>query len=159
LLSRKLGRTHNDVVDTDVLVLAQITMATFKMRKNLHVVSSPLQLMNCIEAIHHFSLSQNILILYVDNLSCKTLPQLEYISKKEQWESVIYIKRPLKRLSYYLFPILIFIRLKRLKNRTDYIFAGYPDYFITHLINYIGAKEVFFVDDGVASLFLIKQKN
>jgi hypothetical protein len=126
--------------------------------KNVHIVASPLQLMNCIEAIKHFRLYKNILIIYIDNLGGDTLRQLENLKKKIHWEHVLYIKRPVGKVETLFFPVVYFAKLNSLRyTRVDFIFSGYSgfnDYALVHIINTINAQKIYFVDDGAAVLRL-----
>jgi hypothetical protein len=110
--------------------------------------------MNCIEAIYYFKLKNNVLIIYFDRRSVKSIKQIENAKKSVDWKSVTYINRPKTRWEYYLFPVVIKKRLRRFRKNVYTIFIGYPDNFITHIVNVVNPVHTYLVDDGAAALRL-----
>jgi len=120
----------------------------------LFVVSSPLQLMNAIEAVHHFKVQEPILlILYVDNP--RTQEQMQKLKSMIPWHGSYSLALP-QTLKGRLGFALAVKRLKKEMNLPSlrYIFVGdYEGDHMNHVVNSFEAKEVYLLDDGIVVTF------
>jgi len=123
------------------------------MRKTaLFIISSPLQLMNSIEAIKYFGITKpKLLIIHIvkrDDIKKHFSRLLEFI----EWDSIDYIELPQKKLDKILFPKNIKKSLNRINiNNIDKLFVGdYQSNHINHIVNYLDIKDVYLIDDGMA---------
>ncbi len=126
----------------------------------LFVVSSPLQLMNAIEAVHHFKVQEPILlILYVDNP--RTQEQMQKLKSMIPWHGSYSLALP-QTLKGRLGFALAVKRLKKEMNLPSlrYIFVGdYEGDHMNHVVNSFDAKEVYLVDDGMVVSFYQKHQH
>ena len=118
----------------------------------LFIISSPLQLMNSIEAIKYFGITKpKLLIIHIvnrDDIKKHFSRLLEFI----EWDSIDYVQLPEKKLDKILFPKNIKKSLNRINiNNIDKIFVGdYQSNHINHIVNYLDIKDVYLIDDGMA---------
>jgi len=120
----------------------------------LFIISSPLQLMNAIEAVHHFHLKNLILfILHVKNP--RALAQMDKLKAMVPWSRVEYIHLPQTILERLMFVQ----QINRVKSsmplgRIDRIFVGdYGGDHMNHIVNSFKASEVYLLDDGMVVSF------
>lgn len=117
----------------------------------LYVISSPLQLVNAIEARDRFHSGQRNLLLFIYR---KTI-DIEQIKDlvDEQWSEVHYFRW--SALSRLLYPLI----LRRLfRNHTNFnrVYLGYPYNIRAHLANTLSAEN-WLLDDGTFTLWLNDQ--
>ena len=149
--------------------------------KSVFLVKSPLQLLNAIEAKHHFRLSTEecILIIMGDR---KSRPQiLELANLPDQWGKIILLNavhllfgNPLEENSRYSAPRSFWQseifrssafhirRLNRISNNIGevrYIFIGYAKYvYMRHFVNTTPHQKTFLLDDGTATLQISRER-
>ncbi len=114
---------------------------------HLYLVSSPLQLLNAIEAQQRFALdSQNILIVFwkkpIERQQMTSLLNLSH------WDSIEYFK--INGLFRRFYPWVLSQLLKKYP-RINTIYVGYPYNFRSYLINKAAPQRVVILDDGTAS--------
>ncbi|HFU75314.1 MAG TPA: hypothetical protein ENK91_09050 [Bacteroidetes bacterium] len=121
---------------------------------NLFIVSSPLQVMNAIEAVEHFKTQNNILLI-LSTENTNQLTQMNQLLTFIDWFRVEYIS-PLtyKGINRFFFPRLISHQLKDIKNyKIDKLFVGdYRSEHLNHIVNYFQHKDVYLLDDGLNQL-------
>lgn len=147
--------------------------------KSIFLIKTPLQLLNAIEAKHHFNLQTEdcVLIILGDR---KSQPQtLALANQVGEWgdllildEVPLFFNHPLDRSSSFLndiwktrlfrrsfFYVRRLNRISKLFGKVDYIFIGYARYvYMRHLINTTPHEKVFLLDDGNATLQLAKER-
>ncbi|MDD3442357.1 MAG: hypothetical protein PHW89_03755 [Sulfurimonas denitrificans] len=117
--------------------------------KNLFVLKSPLQIINALEAVAHFKLSNNIFVLiYTDSLvnenqmrelaDSNSMPDIEFIHVKKEFKS--------KFLKY----VQLIKEFK--KDSYNHIFLGEIGKFHKVLLANIKKEKVFLLDDGTATI-------
>jgi len=148
---------------------------------NVFLIKSPLQLLNAIEAKHHFRLNTEdcILIIMGDR---KSLPQiLELAKTQHQWGKIILLKdvnlifgNPLEDNSHYSAPKLFWQsdifkssafnvrRLNRISKyigEVKYIFIGYAKYiYMRHFVNSTPHQKTILLDDGSATIQISRER-
>ncbi|ABB43883.1 hypothetical protein Suden_0604 [Sulfurimonas denitrificans DSM 1251] len=115
--------------------------------KNLFVARSPLQVINAIEAVKHFKLTNNTLVL-IYNRSTANTKQMRFLLSLLEWEEVIHIE------DGYGSKILKYVNLikKLRKERFNYIFVGELGVSYKMIIANIKKEKVFLMDDGTATI-------
>jgi len=121
---------------------------------NIFIISSPLQLVNAIEAKNFFQLNNSILvIIYSSNKLSNT--QIDNILEKwNVWDKIIKFKRYSVGLN---FPIHLIKIKKLLRQKYNYTFIGdyspaIPRIFAQNVIS----NNNFLIDDGVATINIVK---
>ena len=123
------------------------------MKYNIFIVSSPLQIMNAIEAVDYFKTSNHILIiLYTDNK--KQLSQMKRLLKFIDWYTIEYIPLPQKSIDKIIFSKNIYHSLKFIEKDKIYkVFVGeYRSDHVNHIVNTLSDKNIYLLDDGLAQL-------
>ncbi|HHH19370.1 MAG TPA: hypothetical protein ENK86_02490 [Campylobacterales bacterium] len=121
--------------------------------KNLFIVRTPLQLLNALEAKHHFNTQNNILIvIYSVNQTDKA--QMDKILNEADWDEIIKLNQGAKKSIFWEYIQTV----KELKKESIdkmflVFFRGVQKLFMSN----INAQEIYLIDDGVASLTI--QKN
>ncbi len=120
---------------------------------NIFIAASPLQLLNCIEASHHFKTKNNILLIAKEGKS-KNLDQMIQLLEIYCWDKIIYLDLPVGFLKYIRYPSFIKSFLKEtITMPIENIFVGaYRSMHINHLVNFLDVKNIYLVDDGVSTL-------
>ena len=124
------------------------------MSKNtLFIASSPLQLLNCIEAIYYFNTKNNVLLLLhtKDEIVLSQMKQLLFFVN---WKEVVYILLPQKTIDKLLFAKRINSLLYKFpKDKIEQVFVGeYKSNHVNHIVNYFKNNKVCLVDDGLSLL-------
>ena len=123
-------------------------------KPNLFIACAPLHIINAIEAIHHFHLKNNILVIvyrYDDNNN----KQMDYVAKYYHWKRTFTIGDGKKKSKFFDY-------LKTIKhlniNNYNYIFCGgYSSVYDVIIANL--NKNIFFIlDDGVATIDIYNKK-
>jgi hypothetical protein len=123
------------------------------MKYNIFIVSSPLQIMNAIEAVEYFGTRNNILLVsYIGNK--KPLSQIKKMLNFSDWHTVKYILLPLKVVDKLIFSKKIYSALQFIeKSKIDKLFVGeYRSDHVNHIVNSLRNQEVYLLDDGLAQL-------
>ncbi|MCW9056373.1 MAG: alpha-2,8-polysialyltransferase family protein [Gammaproteobacteria bacterium] len=147
--------------------------------KSIFLIKTPLQLLNAIEARHHFNLDANdcILIIMGDR---KSQPQILNLANKiNEWSNVVILNDVnmffgspfnnshnalwnLQQLNVFkksFFYIRRLNKISRYLGSVKYIFAGYTKYvYMSHFINITPHERLFFLDDGNGTIELAKQR-
>jgi len=146
---------------------------------SVFLIKTPLQLLNAIEAKHHFKLNTKdcVLIIMGDR---KSQPQILMLAKNVgEWGKVIVlnetplffdnpfeIKHSLMRsiwrskfFSKSFFYVRRLNRIKKFLGELEYIFVGFARYvYMRHFVNVSPHKHVFLLDDGNATIRLAKER-
>ncbi len=147
--------------------------------KSVFLIKTPLQLLNAIEAKHHFNLdaADCVLIIMGDR---KSQPQiLNLANQVHEWSDVVILNNvnlffgnPLisgeflldsinqsKLFQKSIFYVRRLNRISKYIGMAKYIFVGYTRYvYMTHFINVTPYEKVFFLDDGNGTIELSKQR-
>jgi len=115
--------------------------------KNLFVVRSPLQIINAIEAVKHFKLTNNTLVL-IYNRSAANTKQMRHLLSLMEWEEIIHVE------DTYGSKILKYVSLiKKLRQESfNYIFVGELGISYKMIIANTKKEKVFLIDDGTATI-------
>jgi len=121
--------------------------------KNLFIIGTPLQLINAIEAVNHFKLNNNILVL-VHRSTESNKKQIQDIIDLYEWEEIIEI--PYKSN----FSILKYTRLiKYLKvYMYGYIFISKLEVVPMLVLANTTKQKVFLLDDGALTIAIYEKK-
>ncbi|MBN2895154.1 MAG: hypothetical protein JXK05_04585 [Campylobacterales bacterium] len=128
------------------------------MNSSLYIVRSPLQLLNAIEAKHHFKTQRNILVvLYNKNSNATDLNniQLTQLLEVDSWDEIIeYNKGERKSAGGLRAQVRIIKKLRQ--EHFDFLFSG--DYAVLHqiMIANIPCKSLYLLDDGTLTLTIYK---
>jgi len=149
--------------------------------RNIFLVKSPLQLLNAVEAKHHFRIDDDdcILVIMGDR---KSYPQLMSLSAvNQQWRNVLLINNisllpgnPLKGqnmghgyvnsrrktlLRSSFFTIWRLNRLAKFLENVERIFIGDYNYvYMRHMINTVRHKHTVLLDDGTATVEVARMR-
>ncbi len=115
--------------------------------KNIYIIRTPLQLLNALEAKHHFPAETNILIVNAREGQVNK-SQIDTFLSKEEWDEVIWVDRFMGN-SVFLQSVRIIRRFK--KERIDRIFIGFFRGFKKIFISNVHADEIYLLDDGAAT--------
>jgi len=120
-----------------------------KSNPNLFIVFSPLQIINAIEAIHHFKCKNNILVINYKPCQDKNNTQMDDLAGYHKWDEVIKVGSGGRRSKFLIYVSLI----KRLKKvQYDHVFvAGFTSAIYTILAN-LKKNKLFLIDDGVGTI-------
>lgn len=124
------------------------------MKYNLFIVSSPLQIMNAIEAVEHFKTQNNILLL-LSSENKNQLIQMNHLIKFMDWLRIEYVSTlSYKGINRLFFTRVITRQFKYIKNyEIDKLFVGdYRSEHLNHMVNYFGNNDVYLLDDGLNQL-------
>ena len=126
-------------------------------KNNIFIISSPLQLLNSIEAHNYFKTKNNILII-IDTNEKNNEIQISNLIPFIQWKEIIYIKLPQHNKKRALFYLDVKKALQYIKKDSiGKLFIGeYRSAHVTHIANYLNVKQIYLVDDGTAVLFYDK---
>ncbi len=123
-------------------------------KKNLFIISSPLQLLNAMEAIYSFNTSDNILILIYNSSENKTdFHQKTNLLDTDQWEKIIYydLGKIAKKKRFFQQVRLI----KELKKESyTYLFSGDFGTIQQAIMANVSAEKIYLLDDGTASIVI-----
>lgn len=142
--------------------------------KSIFLVKTPLQLLNAIEAKHHFKLNKENCILVVMG-DRKNLPQMQALERESfEWGVVVFLNEvPLlfgnlfglntdswldrlwksKFFSKSVFNVRRLNRISKAISEAEYIFIGYARYiYMRHFVNVTPHKNVCLLDDGNATI-------
>lgn len=116
---------------------------------NLHIIRSPLQLLNILEAIESMELKNNVLLI-IDRQSESNTAQIQEVLKAVdyKWTKQFHIKKTSKS------NLLAYVKLlKELKTlNIDHMFMGDIDSISNAIIANVSPQKVFLVDDGTSTL-------
>lgn len=149
--------------------------------KSVFLVKTPLQLLNAIEARYHFKLAADecVLIIMGDR---KSQPQLlKLASATDEWGDVVVLNdvdllfsnpfdssangflkkiQNISILKKSFFNVRRLNRISRKLGSVKYIFVGYARYiYMKHFVNIMPHEEVYFLDDGNATIDLARERN
>ncbi|SMM99269.1 hypothetical protein SPONN_391 [uncultured Candidatus Thioglobus sp.] len=118
-------------------------------KPNLFIVFSPLQIINAIEAIHHFKCKNNILLINYKPRQDKNNAQMDDLVGYHKWDEIIKVGSGGRRSKFLIYVKLI----KRLKKvQYDHVFvAGFTSAIYTIVAN-LKKNKLFFMDDGVGTI-------
>ncbi len=124
----------------------------FNMQYNLTIATTPMQIINAIEAINYFNTKNNILVLIFKPRDDNNL-QLEKIAKLYLWNKIIRVNNNLKKSKYIEYIKLI----NELKNfHYNYIFFGNFTSIYKIIISNIKKEHLYLIDDGSATIHIYK---
>lgn len=120
--------------------------------KNLFIIGTPLQLINALEAIHHFKLENNVLVLiYRSRESNKE--QIEAILDLHKWSEIIEI--PYRSTSSLIKYVQLVRHLQ--KHVYDYVFTAKLDVVSKIVLPNVKKEKVFILDDGTTTIPLYEK--
>ncbi|HIP55890.1 MAG TPA: hypothetical protein EYG97_02600 [Arcobacter sp.] len=116
-------------------------------KKNIFILRSPLQIINAIEAIEHFDLINNILILIYNKLDSNA-KQMEELIDTYSWDKVVKLEQKSRS------KLFDYVRLvKELKKESyHYLFFGNLGTIQKVIIANVNKEKVFLLDDGTSTI-------
>lgn len=117
---------------------------------NIFLVTSPLQLLNAIEARIEFNCQNNILILREEKTNTGR-KQIKSILTLKEWDHIIYLPRRNKVLS----TLLVMSKVKKITTNSkieNFFFADYSAWRTNVFLNNFHAEKEIMIDDGVLTL-------
>lgn len=114
---------------------------------NLFVLRSPLQIINAMEAINHFSLENNIAVVIYNRLDSNT-KQMKILLETAKFDQIIHIEEVLR--SKYFKYVKLIKELK--KQKYNYLFVGELGISYKIIIANTVKEKVFLLDDGTATI-------
>lgn len=121
--------------------------------KNLFIIGTPIQLINAIEALKHFKLENNILVIVHRSLEANRV-QMDALKDSYQWEEIIDIEysRHSSMLKYVNL-------VKYLKKYTfKYVFISKLEVVPKAVIPNIKKEKVFLLDDGALTITIYEEQ-
>lgn len=116
---------------------------------NIFMIESPLQLINAIEAKHHFSIKKEhavLLILQAENEN--TMKQIANMVSKDEWADVQIIGSGTGKVTW-ITRLLSLRSVVKKYSRVDYIFIGdYRSDIMRDFVVSVEHKKVYLLDDG-----------
>ncbi|MDD2699108.1 MAG: polysialyltransferase family glycosyltransferase [Arcobacteraceae bacterium] len=115
--------------------------------KNLFIIRSPIQVINALEAINYFQLTNNVVILIYNSLDTNT-KQIKELLNNYNWLEIIELEDG-KKSKFFDYVKLI----KRLKvDSYNYLFFGNFGSIQRAIIANVMKNNVFYLDDGTATV-------
>ena len=121
------------------------------MNNNLFLITSPLQLINAIEAKSHFKLTSNILVVIFTEHQSKNKNQISRLINEDEWDHVIRFDQRLKNTKT---TFLRQIKLVKLLQKKSYnmLFCGDFSSINKMIIANVKKKKVYLMDDGAVTI-------
>lgn len=125
--------------------------------QNLLIASSPMQILNGIEAIKHFGLNKTILVLLLSQRKTshkKNNEQIEEIAKLHNWKKIIRLEQKPNENR-----MLARVRLIQELKKVEYQFVFIGNYTKTTkiIIANIKKKHLYLVDDGTVTILIYNE--
>ncbi|MDX4037839.1 hypothetical protein [Aliarcobacter skirrowii] len=120
-----------------------------KIKKNIFIVGTPLQVINAIEAIHHFKLKNIVFVIkfnFIQNNIIQIEEQIQAIDKKSEIIT-IYPSSKGSKFKHYI-QTLKYLQ----KYEYDKFFIGELCSFCRIIIASLKKEKVYFIDDGTATI-------
>jgi ACT domain-containing protein len=114
---------------------------------NLFILRSPLQIINAMEAIEHFQLKNNILVLIYNRMQ-NNIEQMNLVLDTQKFTKIIHINEKLK--SKYFEYVKLIRKLK--KENYNYLFIGELGVSYKIIVANTRKEKVFLLDDGTATI-------
>lgn len=121
--------------------------------KNLFIVGTPLQLINAIEAIKHFKLSNNILVIVHRSLEANRI-QMNKLRDLYQWEKIIDIEYSHHTSIFKYINLVKYLK----KYSYKYIFISKLEVVPKIVIPNVTKEKVFLLDDGVLTISIYENQ-
>lgn len=121
------------------------------MNNNLFLITSPLQLINAIEAKAHFKLTSNILVVIFTEHESKNKKQISRLIKDEEWDEVIRFDQRLKNTKSTFLRQIKLVKLLQ-KKSYDMLFCGDFSSINKMIIANVEKKKVYLMDDGAVTI-------
>lgn len=121
--------------------------------KNLFIVGTPLQLINAIEAIKHFKLSNNILVVVHRSLEANRI-QMNKLRDLYQWEKIIDIEYSHHTSIFKYINLVKYLK----KYSYKYIFISKLEVVPKIVIPNVTKEKVFLLDDGVLTISIYENQ-
>lgn len=141
---------------------------------NIFLISTPLQLINAIEAKHHFNLENSDSIIII-NAYAANLTSIQNLLNNEDWASIVYVESSAEQQrehesnlkNYKLYPVIK--KLVASKKKLDeiissvgkirYLFVGYYlGLENLHFINSTYHEQIVLLDDGIATIEINRRR-
>lgn len=118
---------------------------------NLFIITSPLQLINAIEAKDYFKTNNNKLVAIFTEFKSKNKDQILRLIDENEWEDVLYFDMRPEGTSTTFFRQIKLVKLLR-SNVYDHIFCGDLSSSINLILSNIDKRKVYLVDDGATTI-------
>jgi hypothetical protein len=118
-------------------------------KSNLFIVFSPLQIINAIEAIHHFKCDNNTIVINYKPRQDQNNTQMDVLAKYHKWDEEIRIGDGSRKSKFFSY--IKIIRLLKRKSYNYVFVAGFTSAIYTIVAN-LNKNKLFFMDDGVGTI-------
>jgi len=121
------------------------------MSVNLFIITSPLQLINAIEAREHFNTTNNHLVAIFTEFKSKNKDQIIKLINKNDWDNILEFDiRPVGTTSTFFRQVEL---VKILKNGSYInVFCGDLSSIIKLILSNINKKKIYLLDDGATTI-------
>lgn len=119
---------------------------------NLFVITSPLQVINAIEAREHFKTNNNILVAVFSEFKSKNKEQIINLINEKDWNKVLYfdMQSSTQKQSTFLKQIQL-VQLLR-QTQYDFVFCGDFSSSMKLILANVKKNQVFLLDDGATTI-------
>lgn len=119
---------------------------------SISIISSPLQLLNAVEAVHHFKTNHNILVLIFNSeLNSTDHAQKLNLLNEENWSEVIYYDMgKISKKKRFFEQVKLIKKLKQ--DSYDYLLAGDFGTIQQALMANLSIDNIYLLDDGTATI-------
>lgn len=142
--------------------------------RNIFLISTPLQLINAIEARHHFNLANSDSIIII-NAYAANLTSIQNLLNIEDWASIIYVESSAEQQrehesnlkSYKLYPVIKKLiaskkKLNSIISSVGKIRCLFVGYYLSlenlHFINSTSHEQIVLLDDGIATIEINRRR-
>ncbi len=119
--------------------------------RNLFFITSPLQLINAIEAREHFKTRNNLLVVIFTEYDSKNRHQINNLVNEQEWDEVIRFDLRGKDSKTTFFKQIRLVKLLQ-KQHYDYVFCGNLSSIGKMIIASIQKNTVYLLDDGAVTI-------
>ena len=121
------------------------------MNSNLFIITSPLQLINALEAKEYFKTTNNKLVAVFTEYESKNKNQILSLINKNEWDDVLYYDLRSKKNKTTFFRQIKLIKILQ-KKSYDNVFCGDLNSFIKMILSNITKNKVYLLDDGAVTI-------
>ncbi|WP_310442340.1 hypothetical protein [Sulfurimonas sp.] len=121
--------------------------------KNLFIIGTPLQLINAIEAVKHFKLNNNILVIVHRSLEANRV-QMDYLKSLYKWEEIIDVEYSRHSSIFKYIDLVKYLK----KYSYKYIFISKLEVVPKIVIPNVTKEKVFLLDDGVLTISIYENQ-
>ena len=123
--------------------------------RGIFFVSTPLQLLNAIEAKHFFKLDHSSLVILWDSKNALEQQHIRSVLDLVKWDRIIFLDRKKKFKIFHFSKIIKQLK----KEKFEYLFVGYISLILSQIfLSNISAKYSLALDDGTTTIYIQRQE-